>query len=118
MSGILKSKPNDCTQHGFDQIFRSIGYWNLNETNAMEHVRQYRPFTFVLISTDSPYEDLLLVFVNSKGVVTTKPIHIMGENPTWKFMNGNLKIHPNLKSLLKEMMDCNLEDLNPLIEPR
>ena len=117
MSEILNPVSIDPKEQEFDPLFHSMGWWNLNETDATEKLKGSLPHTFILICSDSPYEDLLLVFVNSKGNIMAKPIHIMGKSPSWRFMNGINRLHSNLKSLLIQMMDCNLEDLNPLIDP-
>lgn len=113
MSEILNLQIFPKDGENFYSLLASLGWKNCAEDLAFKLLQNQQPYTFLLIPGANSLEDMLLIFVDSKGEIKTKPIHIIAKQFPRKFINGGNQVYSNLKLLISKMMGCNISDLKP-----
>lgn len=95
------------------------GWSVLDGTESAKEILKDAPaYTFILGLSHTGFEDILLFYVDCNGAFRIKPIHLIQKPPSVKIMNGTNRIYPDIRNLILDMMECSLDQLNPIFEKR
>lgn len=87
-------------------IFKAKG-WNCTPDNeeAKKMIVGKPPFSFILTGTFSSSEDGILCYIDRKGKMKEKPIHVLQNRPNLRVMNGTNFFFSEIEALIKHMME-------------